>query len=49
MRRLLEAGVMTLVGWIDPGDEKRLGAAIVRIKSLPLVKDVENQVLSKKK
>jgi hypothetical protein len=36
------------VGWIDPGDQKRLGAAIVGIKSLPLVKDVDNQVLAKK-
>lgn len=40
---------VTLVGWIDPGDEKRLEAAIVRINQLPLVKGVDNQVLTKKK
>ena len=39
---------VNLVGWVDPGDQKRLDAAIVGIKSLPLVKDVDNQVLAKK-
>lgn len=39
---------VTLVGFIDPGDEKRLEVAVTRIKQLPLVKDVENKVLTKK-
>ena len=39
---------VTLVGWADPGDKLRLEAAVVQINSLPLVKDVENQVVFQK-
>lgn len=42
-----QAHNVTLVGGIDPGDEKRLDAAVLQIKQLPLVKDVDNDVLSK--
>lgn len=39
---------VTLVGWADPVDKLRLEAAVVQINSLPLVKDVENQVVFQK-
>jgi len=39
---------VTLVGWADPIDKVRLEAAVVQINNLPLVKDVENQVVFQK-
>jgi hypothetical protein len=39
---------VTLAGWADPVDKVRLEAAVVRIGNLPLVKDVENQVVFQK-
>ena len=35
---------VTLVGSVAPDDVKRLEAAVVRIRQLPLVEDVDNQV-----
>jgi osmotically-inducible protein OsmY len=39
---------VTLVGWADPMDKKRLEAAVVGIQNLPLVKKVDNQIVVQK-
>jgi hypothetical protein len=39
---------VTLVGWADPVDKKRLEVATTGIKNLPLVKDVKNDIVFQK-